>query len=147
MEQERPRVGALINRASRLLIRLGDSQLRPLGLAGAQIPVLMMLKNGALLTQKQMADMTRIEQPSMAQTLSRMERDGLIERQTDPNDRRSSLIRLTPLAKSKLPAASKVMKKGATHVFAGIDEHELTVLIGLLQRVVGNLEEQLDQVD
>ena len=139
----RPRVGQLINRASRLLVRAGDARLRPLGLAGAQIPVVAMLKHHGPMTQKQLAEMAQIEQPSMAQTLVRMERDGLIERRADPADGRSSTVHLTALAMGKLPEAQKALNLGERKMLAGLDEAEAAVLLDLLQRVVANLEKDL----
>ena len=139
----RPRVGQLINRANRLLMRAGDSRLRPLGLASAQIPVVAMLKHYGPMTQKQLAEMAQIEQPSMAQTLARMERDGLIERRADPADGRSSFVHLTALATGKLPEAQKALNQGERKMLAGLDEDETAVLLDLLQRVVANLEKDL----
>jgi len=138
----RPRVGQLINRASRLLVRAGDARLRPLGLAGAQIPVVAMLKHHGPMTQKQLAEMAQIEQPSMAQTLARMERDGMVERRADPADRRSSSVHLTELAMSKLPEAQKALNQGERKVLAGLSEGEVATLLDLLQRVVANLEKE-----
>ena len=139
----RPRVGQLINRANRLLMRAGDSRLRPLGLASAQIPVVAMLKHYGPMTQKQLAEMAQIEQPSMAQTLARMERDGLVERRADPADGRSSFVHLTTLATGKLPEAQKALNQGERKMLAGLDEDETAVLLDLLQRVVANLEKDL----
>ena len=139
----RPRVRQLIHGASRLLLRAGDARLRPLGLAGAQIPVVAMLKHHGPMTQKQLAEMAQIEQPSMAQTLARMERDGMVERKADPADRRSSFVHLTPLALGKLPEAQRALNAGERKVLAGLEEEEVLVLLDLLQRVVANLEKEV----
>jgi len=55
-----------------------------LGLAAAQLPVFGAVKAHGPLSQKDLAVLLRVEQPSMAQLLSRMERAGLIERKADP---------------------------------------------------------------
>ena len=100
-QHERP--GYLINRAARLLLRLADIRFRPLGLGVASFPVLSMLRTGQKLSQKDLALCARIEQPSMAQLLSRLERDGMIKRTPDPADGRSSLISITRKAQGILP--------------------------------------------
>ena len=92
------RPGHLIQRCARLSTRWADVRFAKLGLATAQIPVLYALKDGGSLTQKDLAGLANIEQPTMAQLLARMERDGLIRRTADASDKRSSLISLTPLA-------------------------------------------------
>ncbi|MFI5519869.1 MarR family winged helix-turn-helix transcriptional regulator [Streptomyces platensis] len=60
--------------------RVNDRRLRPLGLTFAQMPVLAALSKADALSQKELAGLARIEQPSMAQLLARMDRDGLIRR-------------------------------------------------------------------
>jgi hypothetical protein len=83
-----PSLAQLINRASRALARDGDTTLKPLGLRYAQVPVLALLREGTELTQKDLAEASGIEQPSMAQLLTRMDRDGLIRRTPHPRDAR-----------------------------------------------------------
>nr|WP_275410201.1 MarR family transcriptional regulator [Streptomyces sp. SID14478] len=61
------------------------------------------LAQGGAMSQKELARLARIEQPSMAQLLARMERDGLVERAPAPDDRRGSLISLTAVAGGTTP--------------------------------------------
>jgi MarR family transcriptional regulator, transcriptional regulator for hemolysin len=132
--------GHLIQRSSRLLLRLGEEKFHPLGLGIAQMPVLYALKDGASLTQTELAKMARIEQPTMAQLLTRMERDGLIRRTANPHDKRSSLISLTPLALKKLPLAKAALLQGSVEALQGFTEREIATLSRLLRRVVKNLD-------
>jgi MarR family transcriptional regulator for hemolysin len=46
-------------------------------------------------TQSELSRLIGIEQPTMAITLRRMERDGIIERSPDPKHGRKSLVKLT----------------------------------------------------
>jgi DNA-binding MarR family transcriptional regulator len=135
---ERP--GHLINRAARLLLRFADIRFRPLGLGVASFPVLTMLRTGQKLSQKELAQCVRIEQPSMAQLLSRLERDGMIRRSADPADGRSSLISLTRKAQGVLPEVDAVVDAGHELALAGMSDDEVKTLIDLLQRLIGNLE-------
>jgi MarR family transcriptional regulator, transcriptional regulator for hemolysin len=132
--------GHLINRLSRLSLRWAEERLHPLGLATAQMPVLYALKDGVYLTQKELASLARIEQPTMAQLLVRMERDGLIRRTANPNDKRSSLISLRPLALKKLPQAKQVLIQGNKEALRGFTDREIETLSRLLRRVVKNLD-------
>jgi MarR family transcriptional regulator, transcriptional regulator for hemolysin len=132
--------GHLIQRSSRLLLRLGEEKFQPLGLGIAQTPVLYALKDGASLTQTELAKMAKIEQPTMAQLLTRMERDGLIRRTANPHDKRSSLVSLTPLALKKLPLAKAALLQGSVEALQGFSEREIATLSCLLRRVVKNLD-------
>lgn len=135
--------GHWINRAARLHLRLGEPKLQQLGLAVAQLPVLGALKDGRSLSQTELARLVRIEQPTMAQLLARMERDGLIRRTPDPEDKRSSLISLTPAAIRKIPLARSLILKANEVSLEGFSEREIATLTRLLQRVVQNLEDEL----
>lgn len=129
-----------INRASRALLRLQDARLRPLGLGMGQLPVLHALADGRSMSQKDLAKRARVEQPTMAEMLSRMERDGVVEREPDPNDRRASLISLTRRARARLPKAKDLLIEGEEEAMAGFTAEEKQLLRALLQRVVQNLE-------
>ena len=130
----------LINRAARLMARLGDELLAPYGFSVGQLPVLGMLSEGEALPQKLLAQGAKIEQPSMAQMLNRMERDGLIHRAPDPADKRSSLISLTETARNQLPAVLDDMKRGGNDALAGLTPDEIATLTRLLRTVIANLE-------
>ncbi len=130
----------LLNRAARLVSRIGESRLRALSLGVGQVPVLAALKDGAALSQKALTDIAVIEQPSMAQLLARMERDGLVGRQSDPKDGRVSLFSLTPLALGRLPEARAILAQANAAALEGLSDEERMVLIALLQRVVDNVE-------
>src|SRR5208337_1466745 len=84
--------GHLISLAARGFARLSEARLKPLGFGVGHLPVLIALQDGRADTQRDLARFAKIEQPSMAQMLVRMERDGLIQRTPDATDGRSSRI-------------------------------------------------------
>ena len=51
----------LITRAAKLLGRIADTRLRELGASVSQLPVIVSLKNGERLTQKELARLTGVE--------------------------------------------------------------------------------------
>lgn len=130
----------LINMASRGLARIGDRQVKPLGFAIGQLPVLYMLREGGAMSQKQLATLAKIEQPSMAQMLSRMEREGLVQRQPAPGDGRSSLISLTPETRVKVPQVRAALDAANGEAFKGFSAEEVSVLAELLRRLNANLD-------
>jgi MarR family transcriptional regulator, transcriptional regulator for hemolysin len=131
----------LINRAARHLQRIGDEAYQQLGLAIAQVPVLRDLKDGEAKSQTELARLANVEQPTMAQLLARMQRDGLIERSPNPLDGRGSLVRLTAKARARLPAAGAVLLHGNRIALKGFSEREIESLTRLLARVNANLDE------
>lgn len=133
----------LINIASRALLRLAERQLKPLGFSAGQVPVLYLLRDGGTLSQTELARLTRVEQPSMAQMLARMERDGLIRRIPDPQDRRSSLISLTEATLTKLPALREALQQGRGALLQGFGDDEVAALCDLLRRLNQTLDRMI----
>ncbi|SEP20494.1 MarR family winged helix-turn-helix transcriptional regulator [Amycolatopsis saalfeldensis] len=132
---------ALINIASRALTRVNDQRLRPLGLTFAQMPVLVALSKADALSQKELAVLARIEQPSMAQLLARMDRDGLIRRGPARHDRRVSLISLTEDGRAKLAQVNSALFETNDQALKGFSAGETDLLLDLLRRLVANLDE------
>lgn len=132
--------GHYFSRIARGLSRIGDARLKELGFATAQLPVLSALRDGEALSQTELARLAKVEQPTMAQLLTRMERDGVIRRRPDPRDRRSSLVSLTDEARARLPAGRAILEQGNREATAGLSTGEHDILIDLLQRVLANIE-------
>lgn len=129
-----------INHASRLLLRLHEGRLRPLGFGMSQLPVLIALEGGAALPQKELAKVARVEQPTMAEMIARMERDGVVERAPNPSDKRGSLVSLTRRSRARMPKAKAALLQGEREAMAGFTEKEKSTLLALLRRVVTNLD-------
>ena len=132
--------GHLISLAARGFARLSEARLKPLGFGVGHLPVLVALRDGRANTQRDLARFAKIEQPSMAQMLARMERDGLIRRTPDASDGRSSRIALTRLAQTRLPDACATLFEGNREALSGFSEEDAAQLVDLLARVIANLD-------
>lgn len=138
--QHIPDVLQRIGRAGRLFTRWADTRLERFGFSVAQLPVLFALRNGASKTQKDLARLAQIEQPTMAQLQARMERDGLIERSLNPRDNRSSLVSLTPQAAKQAIKSRTVLTEASKVALEGFSAAEVALLNEMLRRVMDNLE-------
>jgi DNA-binding MarR family transcriptional regulator len=70
--------------------------------------------------------------------LDTLQRDGLIERSPDPNDRRSIRATITPTGREWLDAFRKPSQLAMAAVFRGFSQDELTQLRHLCLRLAGN---------
>ncbi len=132
--------GYMVNLAGRLLVREIDEALSEHGLSSAHMPVFLALGGGdAALTQRDLARQAQVGQPTMASTLARMERDGLIIRTPNPADGRSELVSLSALGRSKMAAVRDCAIRVNGRATADFSEDERQMLLGLLARLVGNL--------
>lgn len=132
--------GHLISLAARAFERLSELRLKPVGFGVGYLPVLVAVKENKAHSQRDLARFARVEQPSMAQMLARMERDGLIVRTPDPQDGRSSRIALTKIAHAQLPEACAVLFEGNREVTSDFTRDEAAQLTDLLTRLITNLD-------
>lgn len=96
----RQSLGYLVNNLARLFARALEQRLSRHGVALGQFPLLLVLWEEENLTQSEIARRLNFEQPTIANTLQRMERDGLVSTAPDPVNRRRVLIRLTDRARA-----------------------------------------------
>lgn len=132
-------LGYQVNHLARLLAGALRERTEPLGVVPGQFAQLLVLYQTDGLTQAELCERVQIEQPTMARTLARMERDGLVERRPDPDDGRRARIVLTPRARAledDLIAAAQAVNAAAT---AGIDDDEAALFLSLLGRMIANL--------
>lgn len=134
-------IGYLTNWVARLLVRELDRQLTPLGLTPAHMPVLLALDAGDM-TQKAIAEQASVEQATMTATLNRMERDGLVSRRPNPEDGRSMLVSLTPLARGKLPQVAEAVRGINALAMTPLTEDEQGQYRALLGKIITTLEER-----
>ena len=128
-------LGYLVNRAARAFASRLAAELRPFDVGIGQWAVLLHLWANDGLTQAQLARRVAIEQPTMVRTIDRMERDGLVTRTPDPNDRRASRISLTDrgraLRDDLVPLADEV-NRAATGTLTDEEVATLRRLLGKL---------------
>lgn len=134
--------GDLTNWAARLFARELERQLAPSGMTPAYMPVLFALGDGSSLTQKALARRAAVEQPTMAATLNRMERDGFITRRPDPGDKRSALVALTPLALGQVDTVERAVSAINALALEQLDPAERDQFLALLGRIITVLEAQ-----
>ena len=113
-----------------------------LGFSPGQLPVLIELCAEDGLTQKQLLDRVGIEQATMANTLARMQRDGLIERRPHPSDRRAQLVYLTEKARGMEAEAIRVAREADDALFAGFRRFERELLMEYVRKIIENARKE-----
>ncbi len=84
----------------------------------------------------------RLEPSTMTGLIDRMERDGLVNRSPDPDDRRAYRIWLTNKGMSLESSTQTVTETVLSDVFKGIPEQDLSQTMAVLKRVLSNVEEK-----
>ncbi len=133
-------LGYQVNHLARLMAQALKERIEALGVVPGQFAQLLALYEQDGLTQAELCERVRIEQPTMASTLNRMERDGLIRRVPDPADRRRARVMLTTQARrleGDLVSAARGVNSAATR---GLSDGEVAALMRTIAQVIDNLE-------
>ncbi|WP_321372205.1 MarR family transcriptional regulator [uncultured Desulfuromusa sp.] len=88
-------LGYKLHYLARLMMASLNDRIKSQGVSPGQLPVLCCLYDEEGQTQAELCRRIQVEQPTMANTLRRMERDGLIRRTPCENDKRQTRIFLT----------------------------------------------------
>jgi DNA-binding MarR family transcriptional regulator len=141
--QSRARDGSLgyqINHLGRLLAQALHRRIAPMGVVPGQFAQMLALFEQDGLSQRELCELVRIEQPTMANTLQRMERDNLIRREPDPTDGRRTRVVLTARARDledHLLTAARDVNAVAT---SGLRDQEVSAFMSTLSQIITNLE-------
>jgi MarR family transcriptional regulator for hemolysin len=135
--------GILIKKAARLFEQAANINLEQLGVTYCQTTYLVRLWERDGQSQVELARNAAIAQPSVVRTLDRMERDGLIRRERNQEDRRVFNFYLTEKAKvicQKLEGEANTMHQISTLRFA---EPEVRQFNKTLLSIIKNLQDFL----
>ncbi len=133
--------GYLANHMARLFARELQARIKPMGLSTGVFPALLELWEEDALTQKDLVERLDIEQATMANTLARMERDGLITRQRDPADARVQRIWLTDTARTLHAPATEAALATNALALAGLSSAETAQFLSLMRRTIATLQD------
>ncbi len=128
--------GYLANHMARLFAQGLRRRIKPFGLAPAQFMTLLELWREDGLTQKQLIERLDVEQATMANTLSRMERDGLVRREHDSEDARVQRVWLTGPARDLREPATRAAMAQNEMALSELTDDERRRLLALMARVV-----------
>ncbi len=138
-EKRENAIGYLVTRAQKLLHRgLGD-RLHKHGVSVAQWVVLVALWEKDGLSQKEISHRIAVEMPTLSRTVDRMERDGLVCRVRNADDRRQVNIFLTEHGAGLWRDLVVEAHANQTQALSGFTEDEKDLLRVLLKRVIANM--------
>lgn len=133
-------LGYQLGLLNRLYDRCLQEALKEYGVAPGQFAPLVMLFEEDGLTQAELCRRINVEQPTMANTLERMERDGLVKRKADTNDRRRAHVFLTARAKDIQAQVMEAARAVSNRAVAKLSAGEQDDMFRLVARMVENLK-------
>ena len=106
----------------------------------SQMAVLATLNNRGPRTIGQIAELEQVKPPSASKIVAALERTGLVEREADPDDRRCTVIAVTPSGRAHIErarAAGRSWLAGRLDDLDADDLARLSVALPALERLLG----------
>src|SRR5262245_24964118 len=97
---------------------------------------------GGELTQCELAERLKIEPPTLAGIVDRMEKAGWVRRITDPLDRRRKVVRPTPAVEPVWKRMTACARKVRARAFRGLSAAALRQARKVLSNILDNLSSQ-----
>ena len=128
-----------------MLRTFADYKAAQFGMTRAQWAVLVRLDRFEGLKQSELAEMLDLQPITLTRLLDRLCENGLIERRSDPNDRRAKRLFLTPAARPVIERLNTLGEELMTTTLAGVDRESVERMVGQLATVKENLRQAIQQ--
>jgi len=133
-------LGYQVNHLARLLAAALRERIEPHGVVPGQFAQLLALLEQDGVSQSELCRQVQIDQSTMAHTLKRMERDGLISRSPDTADQRRAVIHLTPRARTLAPTLVGSAREVNSAAADGVSRADLATCMRVLATAIDNLQ-------
>ena len=128
-----------IGETAHALRRAFDRRAATLGVTRAQWKVLFRLSRMPGLRQIELADILDVEPITLSRIIDRLAEAGLVERRTDPADRRAWRLELTARAQPLIAKLRTLAEALMDEAFAGLSNEELELMRAKLTKIRDNI--------
>jgi MarR family transcriptional regulator for hemolysin len=135
----------IINDVSRMIRTYADYKAKEFGITRAQWVVLARLDRFEGLKQSELADMLDLQPITVTRLLDRLCEAGLIERRSDPDDRRAKRLFLTPAARPLLEQLNDLGEELMGTALAGVSRENVELMVSQLGIVKENVRQAMQQ--
>lgn len=122
-----------------------QAQLAEVGLFRGQPPIMALLSKCDGLSQKELAQALHLSPATMTVTLKRMEKAGLIHRETDEHDQRILRVHLSEQGKLMFKKGEQQVNSVTSELLEGFSDNEQAMFYEYLHRVAQNMARVVDQ--
>ncbi|MAC58993.1 MAG: transcriptional regulator [Novosphingobium sp.] len=133
------RVGTVLAQVARLMRRAFDERAREIGVTRPQWQVLSVLLRHEGIKQGGLAEILEVEPITAGRMIDRMQDAKLVERKTDPADRRAWRLFLTPRGREIIDRLQPLARETTEKTLKGISEDDQADLLRTLDTMLENL--------
>lgn len=115
-------------------------RLKDLGVHPGQLPFLNIIRHQEGISQRELAERLHVKPPTVAVTVKRLEKAGVIFRKPDPEDMRISRIYLTGKGREIAGRIEGIVQENERALTAGFSEEEVELAKAFFDRMLQNLD-------
>jgi DNA-binding MarR family transcriptional regulator len=138
-------IGRLIYKTTMALKKYLENRLKPYDLTVEQYQVMKSLSEEDGIVQGRLCAVVHKSPANITRILDRLEKKSCVERRDNPEDRRSSLVFLTPAGNELLAQVIEELADCNTKVTAGIDSEQLELMQYGLKAICANIEQLTEE--
>ncbi|MBD3658467.1 MULTISPECIES: MarR family transcriptional regulator [Marinobacter] len=132
-----------VARVTRRWRKLLDERLKDMGVTQARWTTMVYLQEGGEgLTQRELAGLMAIENPTLVRLLDSLEEQNLIERRPCQHDRRARRLFLTPSGESFMDDLNARAAQLRAEMLDGVTDDEIECALRVFRRIMENAERQ-----
>jgi len=115
-----------------------DKELKPYNIGSGQGMFLAVLLHKDGIRQENLSTMLQIDKGTTARAIKKLEVEGYIIRNADPNDKRANIIRVTKKSLAIKPVLKRVVENWTDMLTKDFSEEEKKLVVRLLKRMAVN---------
>ena len=131
----------------RRMLQRGSQAMDRMNIGVGQVPILKLLNENGTMTQRQIAEEIRVTPATICGTMKRMEKAGLIRRESNAKDGRVTCISLTDEGRARMTEAKDAIDQSHQEMLSGFSEAELQTLLGFVKRMGDNLTRAVETAE
>lgn len=138
--QKQKSVGRSISLIHRYTIIHINKKLENYNIGIGQLHFLLSLSHYNAINQEQLANYLKIDKATSARAIRKLEKEGLVKRKINPQDKRSYNIFITKKGRELIPKIRKITKKWTELLFTDFNKNDQEKLFFFLEKITINAE-------
>lgn len=139
-------IGTLILLTSKSLEGVAEYEIKAkLGLTSSQWKVILALNLFDGLSQRELADKIYVDSSTLVPVIDKMEENGLLERKSDPHDRRHNRLYLTKKSESIVDSIIEIILQLRKVLYKGLSPNDMKLIRPILNKIIVNAKRFLDE--
>lgn len=131
---------SLFGKIAHLYFCRGFKVLQAMDIHPKQVPILCFLGKNEGLSQNEISKQMNIKPPTVAVSIKRLEKSGVVERRADEKDHRIIRVYLTQKGRDLGEAVKEKIEQSEQVMFNGFSEAELCLMRRFFEQIIDNLE-------